>query len=288
MKTLYLDVYFLINFTVDVLALYFSALLSKITVTNKRLIISGILGALCAIINTLMFSNAIFITLVSIIFFILMISIATGKIGCYRKIKYGIAFLIFQILIGGIVYYAYCLLDELFKDYNIKEAGAENRRLIVLAVVILLSLGVFKVLVAFFGNFRSETKACLTVEFMGVSETFDALVDSGNLAQDPFDRTPVMIVNEGLGKKLFGEDLCYVDVRNLKNESKKCIRIIPVEFGGEKRILYGMKPDKVTVTKDERKEKVSLIIAVDKSIKNYGGYPALVPLSALEDIFYDI
>ena len=47
--TLYVDVYFLINFTVDILALYFAAIFSKVPTSTRRLIISAVIGAFFAI-----------------------------------------------------------------------------------------------------------------------------------------------------------------------------------------------------------------------------------------------
>ena len=54
MRTFYIDVYFLINLTVDILALYFSAIFSKTPTSIKRLLIAGIIGAASAVFVALM------------------------------------------------------------------------------------------------------------------------------------------------------------------------------------------------------------------------------------------
>ena len=46
MKTLYIDIYFLINFTVDLISLHFAAMLSHNRAENKRLLVAALLGAL--------------------------------------------------------------------------------------------------------------------------------------------------------------------------------------------------------------------------------------------------
>ena len=48
MKVFYIDVYFLINFTVDILALYSAGLFSGIKTTLPRLIISSFTGGAVA------------------------------------------------------------------------------------------------------------------------------------------------------------------------------------------------------------------------------------------------
>ena len=54
MKTIYIDVYFLINFSVDLLALYFAAMFMKIRATNLRLVLAALVGALYAVIGVLL------------------------------------------------------------------------------------------------------------------------------------------------------------------------------------------------------------------------------------------
>ena len=49
MRTLYIDVYFLINLTVDILSLYFATILSKTPTTTRRLITAAVFGAICAV-----------------------------------------------------------------------------------------------------------------------------------------------------------------------------------------------------------------------------------------------
>ena len=48
MQVLYIDIYFLINFTVDLLALYFAAELARVKSTVFRIISSSLIGAFAA------------------------------------------------------------------------------------------------------------------------------------------------------------------------------------------------------------------------------------------------
>jgi len=287
MKTLYVDVYFFINFTVDILALYFSALLYKLPTTVARLLASSFVGATYAVIGTLLINNSALMIPVSVLILTVMVLIMAKDVGIMRKLKYGIVFLFLEILIGGLVYYAYSTLDKinLFKSFT--ESNNENKKLLLFSLIVLLSIGALKLVVACFGNVGCVRNVKVFVEYDGRKNQLDALVDSGNLAVDPFTKTPVMLVGEAVGNKIFGEicrelsNPCELDV-----SLKKRIRIIPVSFGNEKRILYGIKPDSVYVEKKKLREHISLIIAIDKEGGSYGGYNALIPLSALENISY--
>ena len=55
-----------------------------------------------------------------------------------------------QIIIGGLVYYSYCTLDRLLADYDISGVGGINKKLLILSVFVLLSIGALKILLSFF------------------------------------------------------------------------------------------------------------------------------------------
>ena len=287
MTTLYVDVYFFINFTVDILALYFSALLYKLPTSALRLLLSGIIGATYAVLGVLLFDNSILMLPVSALILICMVLIMSHGVGIFRKLKYGIIFLFFQIIIGGLVYYAYSALDKIELLRGFVESKNENKKLLLFSLIILLSIGALKLLLSCFGSAAAEKSITLFVMHDGKTNQLDALVDSGNLAVDPFDKTPVMLVGSALGGKIFGD--LFKDsgsIEELTPTLKKRIRIIPVSLGNQRKILYGMKPDGVYIEKNGVREHISLIIAIDKEGGEFGGYNAVIPLSAIDNIFY--
>ncbi len=288
METIYIDVYFLINFTVDLLALYFASSFSKISTSAIRLLLAAAVGALYAVFGVLLIEKSEIMYLLAAFFLLLMVIITSNGVGFYRRVKYTVAVVIFNIIIGGLVYYGYCLLDNVFDGEDFLEIGGENKSLLVLSLIVLLSIGVLKLFISVFSNTSSEKKAHLAVVYNGVETRFEAFVDSGNLAVDPFDNTPVMFINRELSKKIFGMDeITQTSFFEGGYELKKRMRIIPVCFGGEKKILYGIKPDNIYAVAGEKTEKISLIIATDEKGDSYGGYSALIPLSVLEGVRYE-
>lgn len=286
MKTIYIDVYFLINFTVDILALHFAAVFSKIPISTPRLLVSAFIGASYAVLGVLFIYNSIIMFFISIPILILIIIIAANGVGIYRKAKYGIAFFMFQIMIGGLVYFSYCTLDKFINTENLA-GGGENRKLLILSLLVLFSMGIIKLIISAFGNVRSEKNVNLCISFNGVEHQTEALVDSGNLAVDPLDKTPVMLINGNLSEKIFGcKCITSANSDAIGYEIKKRIRVIPINSGGQSKILYAIKPDVVYVLVGKRREKLSVTVAIDKEGEEYGGYPALVPLSAINDVFY--
>ncbi len=280
MKTLYVDVYFLINFTVDLLALYFASSFAKIPTTAIRLSIAAAIGALYAVICTLFIENYFVAVLFAIATLVLIVYIGSRKISFIRRVKYLIAFLIFEILIGGLVYYAYTLLDRLTQNVSFTEGAAVNKKLLLLSALVLLSFGILKLIVALFGNSRSIKSVPLYFKIGDIEIETEALVDSGNLAEDPFEKTPVMFI-----KKSEMVKHTKININPLLSEESKFknkIRIIPIKRAGDTKIFYGFKPDFVSVIKNKKREEIKVVIAIDDEGGNYGGFSALLPISAIE------
>ncbi len=284
MKTLYIDIYFLINFTVDLLTLYFSASLSKISTTQGRLLLSSLLGGLYAVISVLFIDRSWVSIILSPIFIVMMVVIISPGVGFYRRIKYSVSFVLMQIIIGGLVYYSYCTLDRLLADYDISGVGGINKKLLILSVFVLLSIGALKILLSFFTKVKSEKCAEVEVRCSGRSTRITALVDSGNMVTDPFDKSPVMFVNSSIAERMFSVGYnSLFEIDKLGYEIKKRLRPISVHSIGGDSIIYAIKPDEAYIIYKDKKERIRLSIAIGKE-NSFSGYSALIPLSAVEDI----
>ena len=283
-RTIYIDIYFLINFTVDLLAIYFSTVLSKINCGIKRMIIASIVGGFYAVFAVLLLDNSVYMYPLSIVILAVIVLIVAHKVSIYRKVKYAVSFILFQLLIGGTVYYGYCTLSDLISFDEIGALNSNNKKILILALLVLLAIGIIKLMLAFFSNTKSEIAVTLDVFFRGKYKRVDALVDSGNLAKDPFDKKPVMLMTLKEARELIGLPENVSDYDNLTGELKRRIRIIPIKRGKDSVILYGIKPDKIMIVKKNRNVEIDVTLAIDTEENDYGGYSALVPLSCLENI----
>lgn len=284
-KTLYIDVYFLINFTVDLLSLYFAARFSKIPTTIKRLIIASLFGALSAVGIVFLPENTLLKFVAAAVGLLLIGFIAPKKITLRRKIKYIFAFLIFEALVGGVVTFIWGLLDRYISDFfNGFEGGAVNRKMLFLSLIVLLSIGVFKMLVSLFTNVETEESVDLEIRFLNKTAIVSAFVDSGNLAVDPMDMTPVLLIKKEIAEGILPVNIDQIcDIDSLDRQIKKRIRLIPISRGGETHVLVGVKVDSVKIIKGDFAEEIAVTLAIDKEGGTFGGYKALMPSAALEN-----
>lgn len=285
MQTLYIDVYFLINFTVDILAIYFAVSFSAVPTTRLRLVLGAVAGAVFA--TLAIFIDLPIVKLISAFLFSVIIAVISVRGASFlRRFKFFFAFIVFETLIGGAVYFGYSLIDKyLYGILNSYESTEENRSLLIIAIVILLSLGVFKLFITVFTSEGRRGSRDVEISVSGKNISFGAFVDSGNLLRDPMDNKPIMLIKEKLAMRFLPVSLVSGKTYELPSEIKRRVRLIPTSRAGGVKILIGIRPDTVRVIcKGGKVEEIDVIIAIDKEGGTYGGYEALLPASAIDDV----
>jgi len=286
MKTVYVDIYFLINFCVDFIALGIAVYIIKLKCSMKRLILGALVGALYAVLGIVFSDKRFLMPVLTVPIFLLMIIIVTRGASAARKLKCSVAFLTSEIIIGGLVYYGFCLLDSFMAGAGDDGGAPLNRNLLTWSVIVLLSYGFVKIAMYFLGNAASVRSVRICVGYDGREESFEALVDTGNLVKDPIGACPVIFITEELAQKILGKKLeLSAAAGTLPEDLKKRIRLIPVDRSDGKSILYGFLCDYVTVVNKGKYENINVSFAIDKKGELYGGYPALMPATALDNVF---
>ncbi len=279
MQTLYIDVYFLINFTVDFLSLYFSSLFSKVPTSSKRLLISATLGAVAAVFIIFLPEIPILKMASLLLSMCLFGYIAVNKVSFKRRARFIISFFIFEALVGGVVSFLWDTFDKYLYD-NISSADSApiNRKMLFFSVIILILVGVFKMIVSFFSNIVSEGTAEVEIRYCDKTVRCEAFIDSGNLAKDPMDMQPVIFIKEELAVKLLPNNLINLcDPDTLSRDVRKRIRLIPVSRGGVTHVLTGIKVDSIFICKEKELVPISATIAIDKEKGSYDGFFVLLP-----------
>ena len=285
MKILYIDVYFFLNLTVDMLSLFFSAKVCLLKLKFSRLFFLSLIGALFAI-ASLLFENSLYSVMFGALFFISCVIFVSKNASFFRRIKVTLVFWIIQVLLGGIVYYLYLWLEENFSELLKKEGGdAENRYALIVSLLILLSIGVIKLLLMILPSNIKEENITIELNIGNSTVSADAFVDSGNLVTDPMNMQPVLFIKADLAEKILPENvitLTHIDA--LDANFQRRIRLIPVTRNGQTHVITGVRMDKVEVIKEKRREEINVTVAIDNERGTYGGYSALLPLAALKNV----
>lgn len=283
MTTLYVDVYFLVNFVVDILAAYFSSGILHLKTSNVRLIAIGAIGGGFALVDVLWSETLVSGILNYISFFTVACFLIAENCRLSRRIRFVITFFISQLLIGGGVYYGYSLLDKYFDKWTEDAAlNGENRGALIFSLLILLLIGVFRIVLMVFGSTENKSNVRVKIEIEGKSIVAEALVDSGNLVKDPMNMFPVMFVKRELAEKIIPKCIIdLTDIDGLGGSYRKRIRLVPVTRNGITHVMIGLRADKVALLNDSGDDEVNVTVAIDKEKGSFGGYNVLVPSSIL-------
>jgi len=286
-QTLYVDVYFLINFTVDLLALYFAAVLSKVPTSALRLSLASGFGALWAVIIILMPEIPILKIACSAVSLFVVAMVGTRKIHAIRRMKFIFAFFVFLALVGGATYYIWGVFDKYLYGKIEGSGGIANRKMLFFSMIVLFSIGVFKMIVSFFSNIECEGSVEVEITFGEKTLRAEAFVDSGNLAIDPMDMRPVLFIKPSAAVDVFPENVVKLDDPDgLDREVRRRIRLIPISKGGATHVLTGIRADSVSIIKNGISEQISVTVAIDKEEGSFGGYDLLLPSSVVCDVVH--
>ncbi len=281
MKTLYIDVYFMINFTVDILAVFLTAKLMHVKLSIARLVLSGVVGAIIAIIELFMVGILNRAILTVIFLFSVTIIFCKGA-SIKRKLKFVIYLYIAMFLISGLIEYVYNLLDRYLKDIITYEYSGTNKKAIVFSLIILMIMGVLRLFVMMLSDSIEEKSRRIIIKVEDKSIEVDALIDSGNLVKDPMNMNPVIFIKRCYAEKIFPKSVIDLsDIDSLSKNFRKRIRLIPVTRDSQTHVMTGVRVDSVIFVIEKRTEEVNATIVIDKEEGTYGGYYALAPYVAI-------
>ncbi len=277
--TVYADVLFLVNFSLDYVSLYITGRLLSEPMKTARLCAAAALGAVYAV-AALFFDvpEAIYIA-VTLAVSALMCVCAFRRTGILGTV--GASVLLFSVgcALGGAMTAIYSL-GAGYRESLSGSAGGGGAAVIV--AVAALAMGAVFIASRVAVRRRGVGSAKVTVEAGERSATFDALADSGNLLRDPVTGRPALILSPSAASRVLPEaavgaavsDDAATAATSLPPDILSRVRILPVKNVYGDGVLLGYRPDRVVVGD---KREVDCVIAVSAKKDGFGGYEAVLP-----------
>lgn len=282
-QTVYVDLYFLINFSMDLLCLMITASLLHRPTNRIRAILAAAFGGAYAVAALLLnfhgilgFSLDILAALV-----LCLITFAGRKQSPWRLFQPLPILLLTSMTLGGVMTAAYSWLNRLNLPFeSLKGDGISVWSFALLTAV----AGVATLRGGRFTGISKKTKS-LTVEatLFGQAITLRAMVDSGNLLRDPVSGKSVIVADVDRLAPILPPSL----VRACKSgsctdwlsshEHAKLTRPIPVSTATGKSLLLGIVPEHLTLTADGKSCPADYLIAPAQLGNHALGFDAIVP-----------
>lgn len=281
-EEIYGDVLFIINFSMDFLSLYIVGRLLHLDMKAWRVMLGASVGALYGVLELLLETYAFFETVLTVGVLLLMCLIAFGV--KRKRTYFASAVLVGAVgmLIGGMMTSAFVRLGT-YQSY-IEIGGDIHTVFGDIPVWMFAVFAAFSALATWgIGRIfrrKSALRTCrLRIGFGGEEKELTALVDSGNLSEEPVSGTPVIFL-KGSAADILPERLILA-MKNgaaaLSAEDAGKLRVIPSRTVTGDGILLAAVPEKTVLFSDGIWETRRALIALDMTEGDYGGFEALVP-----------
>lgn len=249
----YADLYVLINAAMDLLCLTVTAAWLHLPVKRLRLLLAAGAGGLYALLSLLL-SPAWWLGLpVDLLAAVGICAVAflAGTCRFPRLLRTTGAYVLASTLLGGVMTVLYSLLNRLELPLDRLEGDGPGAWLFALlgAAAGLVTLKSGRLL-----SLGAKARyVSLSAELFGKTVTLRALLDSGNLLQDPLSGRSVIVTDRNALRDVLPRELLDADTQEKltallrDHELARGIRLIPIHTAAGDRLLPAVIPTRLTV-----------------------------------------
>ena len=254
LQEVYVDLYFLINTCMNLLALMITAALLHRRPPRWRAWLAAALGGAWAVLALFVGAEGFGGLLAdgAVIFLMSVLVFATRGTTLYRLLQCTAVSVLTSLILGGTMTALYALLNRL--DLPLAGDNAENSSLLIFLIIAILS-GLATMKGGRFLGFAKKTRyVTVCAELFGNVVTLRALVDTGNLLREPISGRSVIVANRARILAVLPQTLA----KALKSPSPETwlsdaryatrIRLIPTHTAAGEKMLPAIVPDKLTLT----------------------------------------
>lgn len=280
-QTVYADVLFAVNFSMDFLALYVTAFIVRDKFKLKRGIAAAIVGGIYGVFAVVTDMGTLMTVIFTLISGVIMCLILSGFADHASFIRKLLVFLVANLAIGGGMTAVYNCFNQTGVSQKLLiygELGSVDEQM----PLTLFAIGgaALSVVMLLFGRGIAARKrlstASLFVEYERSSVELEAIVDSGDLLVEPFSGHSVAFISKRAAEKLLPERLLRLLGDMKPGEGTYPvgrIRFLVCETVGGKKTVGAFRPDRVRINGRE----VSAWIAIADGITGIGDDGAIIP-----------
>ncbi len=272
MQTVYVDLYFLINFSMDFLCLYLTAKLLSERLAPIRGILAAAIGGIYANLALLLGLSG-FTAILSDLAVCALICLAAffGRGRIKRAPVYILVYVAVSAALGGIMTALFYLFNRTGIFDFIKNTDGDG-----ISVWLFAFLAAISAVITLIGG-RGATKKMsareveLEVTFFGRTVTLRGMSDSGNLLREPLSGKPCIVVDrKGLGgllSKRLSEILSKGNASGLEgltDDEKRRIVLIPARTATGADMLVGIRVERVLVRCGGKEREADAVLALSE------------------------
>ena len=289
-STVYVDVFFMVNFSMDFLCLFLTSRLLSIRLSLWRGILAAIFGGIYANLALFLSLGSIASLLLDIAALVIICFIAFFRKKELRRLPIlTLVFTAASMVLGGAMTALFNLFNRSGIFNGIKETDADGISVWLFAVLSIISAAITLVGGRFFRSRTSRRSVEVRISYRGASMTVSGLVDSGNFLREPLSGKPCIIVDRASLRALL-PNAVVTAARNpsdgtllgrINEEDRRRISLIPAVTATGGGMLLGLRTDEITLTDGKREYSVDAVIALSEIGGSAEKNRALVPACLL-------
>ena len=285
-QTVYADILFLINFSMDYLCFYITSRLLHRKLPKARTFFAAVGGGLYSVL--ILVAN--FVSPLRLVCdlaagFIMCAAVFTDKKTSLGKtVLHSLAYVGVSVLLGGIMTAIFNMLNAIGFAKALENGGGDGMPVWIFAALSAIYGWATLTGGRFFRKKQGEKSADIEISFGGKTVSLTALCDSGNLIRDPISGKCIVVADLSSVSPALPPEMVSAVQKNdisafesLPREQAKKIRFVPSRTATGNGILYAIKPDRLTVTVCGVSQSVDALFAPVSLGASAKGFQALLP-----------
>ena len=268
MQTVYVDLYFFINFSMDILCLFLTSKLLSEKLSLSRALLAAAFGGLYANLSLFVGVGGFLGFLFDVISLFLLCIIAFGqRMRLKRMPLYILVFAAISATLGGIMTALYYTLNRTGIFDFLREGDGDG-----ISVWIFAFLAAVSAVITLLGGRGATRKMSasdvrLEITLGGRTVPLHGMIDSGNLLRDPISGKPCIVVDARRLRPILPPELrdgknMTAGLSALRGDVRKKVVLIPVATATGERMLVGLRAERVRISAEGREKYADAIIAL--------------------------
>lgn len=277
----YIDLLFLINFSMDFLCIYITAKILHRRKKAWRFLASAAFGGVYSVVSLFWGLEGFYGFLADIASCLVICAIAFAGVG--KITSYFLSSLLFvgvSMMTGGCMSALFNLLNRI--NLPIDSINEDGISIWVFALLAIIAACITLLSGKLVSSKTSFHDCELKVQFNGNEHTYFALIDSGNLVRDPISGRAVIFLDKKASNEIFDERIIDDFKSGIPpvNQSYRTMRLIPINTVSGNSVLVALLPDNLIIKTGEKRAKIlspDALIAFSDICNNENGHTAIVP-----------
>ena len=270
MQTVYIDLYFFINFSMDFLCLYLTARILSERLSPLRGILASVIGGVYACSSLLLGVGGVGGFAVDLAFGIIITAVALAKKGSVGRVfLQALVFAATSTALGGIMTALFYLFNKTGIFDFVKETDGDGISVWIFFILALIS-GVLTLLGGKGLTKRlSASEVMVEITIGGRTVTIRGISDSGNLLCEPLSGKPCVITDRARFASVLPSELVCPDrgdalsaLGGLCEETRKRVVLIPASTATGEGMLVGLRAERIVIEAGGKKREADAVIAL--------------------------